>query len=67
MDDDNDVRIKLPKELLCKSQFTMHLIFNPRMGKQGYGWCDIFYKDLGKRIYQAEKELWADNYVNIFW
>ena len=66
-DNNNDVNIKCPKESLLKGQFTMHIFFNTGTGKQGYIWCGIFCKGIGNWISQAEKELWYDDHIDIFW
>ena len=56
-DDDKDVNIKCPKEVLQKRQFTMYLFFNTGTGNLAEGWCDLVCKGTGKRISQAEKDL----------
>lgn len=66
MEDDNDVNIKCPKESLRKRQFTMHLVFNASEGDDRDGWCDLVCKGTGKRIKDAEKELWDED-VDVFW
>ena len=66
VDGDVDVNIKCPKESLRKRQFTMHLVFNAAKGELSNGWCDLVCKGTGKRIKQAEKDLWNDD-VDIFW
>ena len=45
----------------------MHKVFNAVTGKQGYGLCDICCKGICKRISEAEKEIWYDDHVDIFW
>jgi len=64
--DDEDVNIKAPKESLRKQQFTMHLVFNAGTGEDSHERCDLVCKGTGKRIQQAEKDLW-DGDINVLW
>ena len=66
MDEDKDVNIKCPKEALRKRQATMHLVFNAGKGEDAHGWCNLVVKGTGKRIKQAEKDLWDDD-VKMYW
>ena len=64
--DDRDVNIKCPDERLRKRQFTMHIVVNAGKDKKKHGWVDLVCKGTGKRIKQAEKELWNTN-VDVYW
>ena len=65
-EEDNDVNIKCPKESLHKRQFTMHQIYNAGIGDKAHGWCDMVCRGTGKRIPEAEKNLY-DNDIHVFW
>ena len=62
----NNLKIKCPKESLCKRQFTMHLVFNASTSDKYWGWCAFICKEIGKMIQAAEKESWYKD-VGVFW
>ena len=66
MDDDNDVNIKCPREALQKRQFTMHQVFNAGKGDKAHGWCELVCRGTGKRIAQAETDLYDED-IEVFW
>ena len=59
MDDDHDVRN-------IKCQFTMHQVFNAGKGDKAHRWCDLVCRGAGKRIAQAETDLYDED-IEVFW
>ena len=49
-----------------KRQFTMHQVFNAGKGDKAHGWCDMVCRGTGKRIAQAETDLYDED-IEVFW
>ena len=51
---------------MTKWQFTMHQVFNAGKGDKAHGWCDMVCRGTGKRIAQAETDLYDED-IEVFW